>query len=295
MNAPVRAADAFALGAKRAEAPVFLIGRCEDADELLVGALTERGARVLRLPLLTTEPGPDLERLDAWLASPPEGAGVAWTSRRAAEALVATALPRHDATLRALPLFALGAESAAPALAAGLTVSLPQDARDARRLAEFITGSRRDAPGGDAPPGPPPRTGAAPGVRRVAVLHGDRALPDLREGLLAAGLEVDPFEVYRTSFADADVSEVTRALARGVLYGAAFLSPSGVEALERRLSPEDASRLRRDVVVIAKGGTTHRALVERGYLRAVDPGANGLTFEACALDVMDSLMRTRQV
>jgi uroporphyrinogen-III synthase len=291
----MRAADAFALGAKRSEAPVFLIARCEDLDEPLAGALTERGARVLRLPLLTTEPGADLERLDAWLAAPPEEAGVAWTSRRAAEALVAAALPRHEARLRALPLFALGAESAAPALKAGCTVILPAEARDARRLAEHISGARSHAPDGDVPPGPSPRGSAARGVKRVAVLQGDRALPDLSEGLRAAGLEVDAFEVYRTVFADADVGEVTRALARGGLYAAAFLSPSGVEALERRLSAEDASRLHRDVVAIAKGGTTHRALVERGYLRAVDPGANGLTFEACALDVMDSLMRTRQV
>ncbi len=279
MTGSIRAADAFALGSKHAEAPVFLITRCEEGDEPLAVALAERGARVLRLPLLTTEPGPDLERLDAWLAAPPEAAAVAWTSRRAAQALVETALPRHAERLRALPLFALGAESAAPALAAGLTVSLPKDARDARRLVEFMTASRGDAP---------------PGARRVAVLHGDRALPDLRVGLRAAGLEVDAFEVYRTRFADADVGEVTRVLARGVLYAAAFLSPSGVEALERRLSAKVAEQLRRDVVVIAKGGTTLRALVERGYQRAVDPGANGLTFEACVLDVMDSLMRTRQ-
>ncbi len=283
MSGPLRAADAFALGAKRAEAPTFLIARCEEADESLASALTARGARVLRLPLLATEPGPDVERLGAWLEAAPEGAAVAWTSRRAAEALVTAALPRHAARLRALPLFALGAESAAPALLAGLAVTLPDDARDARRLAAFIAGS----PGGA-------EDAASPGrPRRVAVLHGDRALPDLREGLRTAGLEVDAFEVYRTRFVDADVSEVSRALACGTLWAAAFLSPSGVEALERRLPPGDLERFRLDVVAVAKGGTTHRALTERGYRRAVDPGAQGLTLEACALDVMDSLMRTR--
>ncbi len=275
MSGPLRAADAFALGAKRAEAPTFLIARCDEADESLAAALTARGARVLRIPLLATEPGPDLERLGAWVESAPAGAAVAWTSRRAAEALVEAALPGQAARLRALPLFALGAESAAPALQAGLTVSLPDEAGDARRLAAFIAGT----PGGP---------------RRVAVLHGDRALPDLREGLRAAGLEVDAFEVYRTRFVDADLSEVSRSLARGTLWAAAFLSPSGVEALERRLPPGDLERFRLDVVAVAKGGTTHRALAERGYRRAVDPGAQGLTLEACALDVLDSLMRTRK-
>ena len=222
MSGPLRAAIAFALGAKHAEAPTFLIARCEEADEPLASALTARGARVLRLPLLATEPGPDMEKLAAWLETPREGDAVAWTSRRAAEALVAAALPEHAPRLRALPLFALGAESAAPALRAGLTVSLPEDAGDARRLAAFIAG----APGGP---------------RRVAVLHGDRALPDLREGLAAAGLEVDAFEVYRIRFVDADLGEVSRALARGALWAAAFLSPSGFASLQKVCTTSDAA------------------------------------------------------
>jgi uroporphyrinogen-III synthase len=125
------------------------------------------------------------------------------------------------------------------------------------------------------------------------VLHGDRALPDLRDGLRAAGVTVEEFEVYRTQFREADVSEVCRALAAGRLLAAAFMSPSGVEALERLLSPADAERMHHGVTAVAKGGTTYRALRERGYDRAVDPGPQGLPFEACVLDVLDSLMRIR--
>lgn len=187
--------------------------------------------------------------------------------------LVARALPKHAGRLRALRLFALGPESAAPAVGAGLAVEIPEDPLDARRLVAHLT--------------------AQSGIGTVAVLHGDRSLPELREGLGEAGLVVEAFEVYRTRFADADVTEVRRALDGGRLLAAAFLSPSGAEALERLLPPADVERLHRGVVAVAKGGTTYRALRERGYDRPVDPGALGLSFEACALDVLDSLMRTR--
>jgi uroporphyrinogen-III synthase len=182
-------------------------------------------------------------------------------------------LPRHPDRIRALRLFALGTESAGPLVRAGLPVEIPEDPSDARRLAAHLSGQS--------------------GVHSVAVLHGDRALPDLREGLRAAGIPVEAFEVYRTRFADADVAEVHRALERGRVAAAAFMSPSGAEALERLLSPADLERLHRGVVAVAKGQTTYRALRERGYDRAVDAAAQGLSFEACALDVLDSLMRTR--
>jgi uroporphyrinogen-III synthase len=265
--------DAFEIGRGSAGAPVFLIARCDETDGPLAEALAARGARVLRLPLLVFDPGPDLEALATWLAEPPEGTAIAWTSRRAAEALVAHGLPRHAARLRAMPLFALGAESAGPAVQAGLPVEIPDDPRDAQRLAAHLS--------------------ARAGVHRVAVLHGDRALPDLRDGLRAAGLEVTSFEVYRTRFASPDMGEVARALAADRLCAVAYFSPSAVEALERLLAPESLSGLRGRVVAIARGGTTHDALRERGYRRAIDPSASGLTLEAAALDILDSLMRTR--
>ena len=272
MSRKLGAADAFAIG-QGVEEPVFLIARCDEADGTLADALSARGARVLRLPLFQYEPGPDIPRLQEWLPAAPEGAALAWTSRHGAVMLVERMLPRHVEELRRLRLFALGPESAAPVLAAGLAVEVPGDPLDARRLAAHMI-ARGD-------------------VRRVAVIHGDRALPDLREGLREAGLEVEAFEVYRTRFADPDVAEVRRALEKGRLAAAAFMSPSGVEALERLLSPADLERLHRGVVAVARGGTTYRALRERGYDRAVDPAAQGLSFGACALDVLDSLMRTR--
>ena len=264
------AADAFAIG-RRAEGPVFLIARCDEADGALADALSARGARVLRLPLLEYEPVPDLTGLQKWLSAAPAGAAMVWTSRRAAAILAERLLPQHDARFRALRLFALGPESAAPLVGAGLTVEVPDEPLDARRLAAHLIGKA--------------------GVSPVAVIHGDRSLSDLRDGLRQAGVAVETFEVYRTRFADADVTEVRRALERGRLAAAAFMSPSGAEALERLLSAADLERLHRGVVAVAKGGTTYRALRERGYDRAVDAAAQGLSFEAFALDVLNSLMR----
>ena len=265
--------DAFTIGRRSGGTPVFLIARCDATDGPLADALAARGARVLRLPLVVFDPGPDLEALGAWLTDPPEAAAIAWTSRRAAEALVALGLPRHAARLRAMPLFALGAESAAPAIQAGLPVEIPDDPRDARRLAAHLASQ-----------------GA---VRRVAVLQGDRALPDLREGLRETALEVTAFEVYRTRLASPDTGEVARALEADRLLAVAYFSPSAVEALERLLAPERLAALRERVVAIAKGATTHGSLRERGYRRAVDPTASGRTLEATALDILDSLMRMR--
>jgi uroporphyrinogen-III synthase len=265
--------DAFAIGRDGDAAPVFLIARCDEADGPLADALASRGARVLRLPLLVFDPGPDLEALGAWLADAAEGAAIAWTSRRAAEALVACGLPRHAARLRAMALFALGTESAAPAIQAGLAVEIPGDPRDARQLVQHMA--------------------AHGSVRRVAVLLGDRALPDLRDGLRAAGIEVTAFEVYRTRLAAPDAGEVVRALATGRLLAAAFFSPSAIEALERLLAPQQLAALHDRVVAVARGATTCQALRDHGYRRAVDPSASGLTLEAAALDILDSLMKTR--
>jgi uroporphyrinogen-III synthase len=272
VTGPLGAGDAFTPG-RKAESPVFLITRCEEADEALTDALSARGAHVLRLPLLEYEAGPDLPQLDAWIEAAPAGAALAWTSRRAGAALAERTLPHHADRIRSFRLFALGSESAAPAVRAGLSVEMPEDPVDARRLAAHLR--------------------AQTGLGRMALLLGDRALPDLREGLAEAGFAVETFVVYRTRFVDADVSEVRCALAADRLLAAAFLSPSGAEALERLLSPAEVERLHRGVVAVAKGGTTLRALRKRGYARVVDPGALGLAFEACALDVLDSLMRTR--
>jgi uroporphyrinogen-III synthase len=196
-------------------------------DDALAREADRRGVPVLRLALLDTLPGADGARFLKWLRSPPDGAAVAWTSRRAGERLAAIALPRSRDALAPLPLLALGAESAAPARDAGLPVETPPDGDGAAAFAEWIARRRADRK-----------------LRCVAFLHGDKALSALPDGLRAAGIDVAPFEVYRTRFLSPDVRKLKSALEAGGDVAIAYFSPSGVDALERLLPASRSSGTR---------------------------------------------------
>ena len=243
---------------------LFLIARDDPRDGALEAAATEQGFIAHRLGLLETEPGSDVGRLTAWLKAPPERAAVAWTSRRAAQALAAT-IPSRRGALEALPLFALGGESAAPIAAAGLRVDLPKSGLGAEHLAAHIAARA-----------------ARLGIRSVLALQGDRPLPGLVDGLRAAGLTTETLEVYRIRFLKPDVREIVEAMAEARVAAAAFFSPSGVEALERLLEPGVCARFRTEVVALARGETTYHALVDRGYHRAMVPDPLETPFEAFA-------------
>jgi uroporphyrinogen-III synthase len=265
---------------------LFAIARADRLDDALARGAAERGYEVMRLALLASDRGRDSDRFLAWLAHPPEGAAIAWTSRRAAEAIATIALPRHRDAMAGLSLFAVGAESAASIRDAGLAVATPSDgSAGAKGLAALIARAEPGERGAASASRPRSK------VSRVAFLHGDRALPDLPEALAAAGIGVEPFEVYRTRFLSPDVSAVERAVETGRLAAVAFFSPSGVESLEHLLHPEIAARLRRDIPALARGETTRAALASRGYRRASCPGA-AEAFDFFALDALQSSMRT---
>jgi uroporphyrinogen-III synthase len=250
---------------------LFVITRDDPRDDALAHEADRLGWSVLRLPLLATEPGPDRSRLLGWLEGPPPGAAIAWTSRRAAEAQVEIALPRFRETLARLPLFALGEESAAPMRDAGMKVEISRGGEGAATLADWIL-RRRDALG----------------IARVAFLHGDKALPTLPNALRAASLEVTSFELYQTRFLSPDVVDLTAALEAGWPVTAAFWSPSGVEALERLLPPDALEALRRNADALARGDTTHKALLEREYRRARTPRGDSRAFDSVALEALQS-------
>ncbi len=253
---------------------LFVIAREDPIDATLAGEAERLGWRVLRLPLLATEPGPDRAHFLDWLQAPPPGSAIAWTSRRAGEALAEIALPRFREALARMALFAVGEESAAAVRGAGLPVEFLVGGGGAAALADWILihrGSLR--------------------IARVAFLHGDKALPTLPDELRAAKLEVISFELYRTRFLSPDVRELTAALETGKPVTAAFWSPSGVEALERLLLPDALAILHRDVEVLARGETTYHALVDRGYRRAAAPPLNSGPFDAIALEALQSRQR----
>ncbi len=258
---------------------LFVIAREDRLDDALAHRAAERGFEVLRLPLLASEPGSDGDRFLAWLAHPPERSALAWTSRRAADTIARVALPRHRVAIASLPLFAVGAESAAPMRDVGLAVTTPPESNaNAKGLAALIA-----RPAGAGPAGAT--------IARVAFAHGDRALPDLPAALSAAGIEVEPFEIYRTSFLSPDVGGLERATVDGRVAAVAFFSPSGVDSLERLLRPETLALLRRDVPAIGRGDTTRAALAARGYRKAAGPRTSE-GFDIFALEALQSSLRT---
>ncbi|HET9250856.1 MAG TPA: uroporphyrinogen-III synthase [Candidatus Eisenbacteria bacterium] len=233
---------------------LLLLTRDDPRDDSMALDAERDGQEVARVALLGTEPGGDADRFAAWLETPQVDAAIAWTSRRAAEALLALLTPARRAGLSHAPLFAVGAESAAPVANEGYRVDYVPEQPDASRLAEkIVEESERRA------------------FRRVAFLHGDRALPDLPRALREAGITVEPYELYRIRFLPADVSPVTRALDQGRQILAVFFSPSGVEALEKLLPGGAVDRFRAEAWTMPYGATTARALRDRGYARVPAP------------------------
>lgn len=235
---------------------LLVVARMDPRDDKIVEAAIAASFRVARLPLLATQPGHDVARFLEWLAYAPAGTAIAWTSRRAADVLAEAVLPKHQSALARLPLFAVGAESAAPIRGRHLDVTYVAEDPSARSLARLIAGAR-----------------ASCGIRRVAFLHGDRSLPDLPDELERAGIEVEPFEVYRTTFQDVDVDAVRSAIAASDPIVVLYFSPSGIEALERLLH-DSLAALRSRAHAVPIGDTTRRALAARGYASIAEPGVD---------------------
>jgi uroporphyrinogen-III synthase len=150
-------------------------------------------------------------------------------------------------------------ESAAPLVGRHLDVEYVAEEPSARSLARRIAEAR-----------------ASLGIRRVAFMRGDRSLPDLPDELERAGIEVEPFEIYRTTFQDVDVDTVRSAIAANDPIVVLYFSPSGIEALERLL-PDVLESLRSRAHAVPIGDTTRRALATRGYASIAEPGVDPFT------------------
>ena len=235
---------------------LLIVARLDPRDDRIVEAAEACSFRVARLPLLATEPGRDVARFLEWLEHAPEGTAIAWTSRRAAEALALAALPALQGALARLPLFAVGAESAAPIVDRHLDVAYVGEEPSASSLARRIVEAR-----------------GSRGIRRVVFLRGDRSLPDLPAALDRAGIEVEAFEIYRTAFQSPDVDVVRSSIAANDPIVVLYFSPSGIEALEQLL-PDALEALRSRAHAVPIGETTRRALTTRGYASIAEPGVD---------------------
>ncbi len=248
--------------------PLFFLTRLEPTDDALAAKASALGFTVLRVTLFATEPGRDTPGFSRRLSNLAKGTAIAWTSRRAAEVLVRIN-PGALRCLSAMPLYAVGEESAMPARRVGLDPRTPAESAGAAGLAQFILSRASED-----------------GVRTVIVLRGDRSLADLPEGLQAGGIGVLPVEVYRTRFLNADVDGLTAWLDKGGPVAAAFFSPSGVTALERLLTDPARVLLHERAAAIARGHTTAGALDARGYRHVFRPRGGANDFEAAAHDAL---------
>lgn len=256
--------------------PILIVTRSEPSDDRLVSAVQEEGCEVARLALFATCPGYQVAAFTEWLTRPAPGCALAWTSRRAATLLAEAALPAHREALERLPLFAVGEESAGPITASGLSVSVPGTGLGAGHLAAHLI-----------------EHASALGIRRVAFLHGDRALSDLPDTLARAGIPVDRFEVYRTSYLAADLAPLVRALHARRPCVVAYYSPSAISGLERLMGPGDGESLHADSVALARGETTYQALLRWGYAHAQRPvGDRFPSFDAFVLHAVQSAARS---
>jgi uroporphyrinogen-III synthase len=215
----------------------------------LAAALEERGATVVRCPLIRIEPVGDEAQLRSVAARIAEYDVVVFTSVNAVERL-ATALSGAPAphTLVA----AVGTATADAAAAAGLAPRLVPETATAEALA----------------------TALAAGVelrgKRILFPRARAARRVLPRRLRALGAVVDEVECYRSAADPVGAARLAARVAAGELDAIAVSSPSQVAVLAGAL----AAPLPAGLVVAAIGPVTASALRERGFEPAVVAAAH---------------------
>jgi len=177
----------------------LLVTRPEADAARTADALRARGHVVLVAPLLR------MKVSDADLG--PDPAAVLFTSANAVRALAAHS--RRD-SLRRLPVYAVGARTAAAAHAAGFAEVTAGDG-DVQALAGLIAEARRDAGG------------------TLLHLAGEERAGDLAGALAARGFSVHTVVLYRMVAADTFPPEVADALATAALDAALHYSRRSTE------------------------------------------------------------------
>ncbi len=201
--------------------PTAVLTRARDASDGYVAALAALGLDVVALPVTRTAPATDDAQARLARAAGRLGdydAVVVASARAAAALLDAIGDPRRLAAPGAPAVWAVGAATAR-ALAEGGVVAAVPDQADARGLAAAMLRAGRP--------------------RRVLAPRAAGGRDDGLAALIAAGVEVDAIDAYRTVAADADdptlIAGLT-ALARPDVALVALFAPSQVAALDALLA-----------------------------------------------------------
>ena len=216
-----------------------LVTRAAEDAPALVAALEAAGYEAVLLPLIARQRV--LNEHLCWPAVQPDW--IVTTSPAATEALQAACL-RHPTAHVAV----VGETSAKAARAAGIVPTLVGSGAGAAALLDALDAAKLLDASRDA--------------RVVLWLRGDRALPDLRDGLRARGALVEELVVYATQLLQPARAAVHQVLQR--LHATVFTSPSTVEALVAA-----GPTLADCGLTIASGAATAAALAQAGFSRTI--------------------------
>lgn len=228
--------------------PRVLVTRAADQAAELLAALEAEGCEALACPVIRTEPAgadalaPCLDGLDRydWAVFTSEN-GV----RHFLALLLATG--RDARALGRARLAAVGPGTAAALAAVGLRADfVPAEHRGESLLREMAAG------------------GLVSGLRVLRV-RGDKAGPEVEEGLRAGGAAVDVVTAYRTLPAEPPAAALAAIRAGGVT-AVTFYSPSAVAGFERCL-PDHGLHARAPAVCV--GPVTAAAAAAAGWARVL--------------------------
>lgn len=250
---------------ERADRPLagrsVLLTRSHAANRPLRRQLETMGAAVVEMPAIEILPPEDPRPLEMALRNLDRYAWICLTSRNAAE-VVAAMLGENGLPLPpGIQVGAVGLATAQGLEDRGIRVDCRPGVATGSALVAAIL-----------------RAGAA--GSRVLLPQGDRARPEVREGLEAGGVLVDVVIAYRTVHPPA--SDDALALARGGGIDIAVLSsPSALHGLLLSLGDNDAlARIK----LVCIGPTTASAVSDAGFVPAAvapHPTLDGLVEAVC--------------
>jgi uroporphyrinogen-III synthase len=229
-----------------------IVTRAPEQSQSLVDALREAGAEPLLLPLVAFAPADNPAELDACIKNSARFDWIFFTSQNALRAVqqrcAELELPLEK-VFADLKIAAVGPATAEAATAAGLTVNFISRIHTGVALAEELSAETQR--------------------KRVFLPRSDRANPDLIEVLNLHGWQVTPVVAYKTVSPNADSINAQESLLLGNGDAILFFSPSTVRHLRDLLGAQRFRDLSRQLIFVAIGPVSERALRTEGIERSL--------------------------
>ena len=220
-----------------------VVTRAADQSKELVGALAEKGATAVVLPMVAFAPPDDLAGLDKSIREIGHYDWIFLTSQNALRALQERAQVLEldlRAALGNARVAAVGPATANAAKAAGITVSYVATTHQGISLAQELAAEVKG--------------------KRVLLPRSDRANPELVEQLTRLRAQVKEVVAYKTVVPDEAVLARARTMLQQPVDAILFFSPSALRHLQDILGNEKVLELSWQAVFAAIGPVTEKAL-----------------------------------